>query len=390
MATPHEGHSGSMSTTWKSSPTKMSRARKTLEGFFESCGIHINGSEPWDIRVFNDDFYARVFRQGSLGFGESYMERWWETADLEELIYRLLEARIDQRVHSWPDLITYLATVLFNRQARARAFVVGERHYDIGNDLYERMLDSRMIYTCGYWENAASLEEAQRAKLDLIFRKLDLKPGQRVLDVGCGWGGALEYAAREYGVEGVGITISREQADYARNKCAGLPIEIRLEDYRETRGDFDHIYSIGMFEHVGPKNYRAYMQSMRRCLQPGGRFLLHTIGANRQSASPGTDPWIEKYIFPNSKLPTKAQIGEALDGLFEVTGEQSIGSHYVPTLRAWRANFEQHWPELKKTRDDTFYRMWEFYLQSSAASFRAENNDVWQILLVAVERDISM
>ena len=383
MTTPHEGHSGPISTTWKLSPAKKSRARKTLEGMFETCGIQINGSEPWDIRVFNEDFYARVFRQGSLGFGESYMERWWDTADLEELIYRLLKARIDQRVHSWPDLITYVATVLFNRQARARAFVVGERHYDIGNDLYERMLDSRMIYTCGYWENAATLEEAQRAKLDLVFRKLDLKPGQRVLDVGCGWGGALEYAAREYSVEGVGITISREQADYARNKCAGLPIEIRLQDYRETRGDFDHIFSIGMFEHVGPKNYRAYMQAMRRCLRPGGRFLLHTIGANRQSASPGTDPWIEKYIFPNSKLPTKAQIADALHGLFDVMGEQSIGSHYVPTLRAWRANFEQHWPELKETRDDTFYRMWEFYLQSSAASFRAENNEVWQVLMTA-------
>jgi cyclopropane-fatty-acyl-phospholipid synthase len=372
-----------MSTTWKSSPTKKSRARTTLEGLFESCGIQVNGSQPWDIRVFNDDFFPRVFRQGSLGFGESYMERWWDTADLEELIYRLLKARIDQRVHSWPDLITYVTTVLFNRQGRARAFVVGERHYDIGNDLYERMLDSRMIYTCGYWENAATLEEAQRAKLDLIFRKLDLKPGQRVLDVGCGWGGALEYAAQEYGVEGVGITISREQADYARQKCAGLPVEFRLEDYRETRGDFDHIFSIGMFEHVGPKNYRAYMQAMRRCLRPGGRFLLHTIGANRQSARPGTDPWVEKYIFPNSKLPTRAQIKDALQGLFDVIGEQSIGSHYVPTLRAWRANFEQHWPELKQTRDDTFYRMWEFYLQSSAASFRAENNDVWQVLMAA-------
>jgi cyclopropane-fatty-acyl-phospholipid synthase len=278
-----------MSTTWKSSPTKKSRARKTLEGMFAGCGVQIDGSEPWDIRVFNDDFYARVFRQGSLGFGESYMERWWDTADLEELIFRLLQARIDQRVHSWPDL----------------------RHYDIGNDLYERMLDSRMIYTCGYWENAATLEEAQREKLDLVFRKLDLRPGQRVLDVGCGWGGALAYAARAYGVEGVGITISREQADYARNTCAGLPIEIRLQDYRETRGDFDHVFSIGMFEHVGPKNYRAYMQAMRRCLRPGGRFLLHTIGANRQSASPGTDPWIEKYIFPNSKLPTKAQINRS-------------------------------------------------------------------------------
>ncbi|HEV7357865.1 MAG TPA: cyclopropane fatty acyl phospholipid synthase [Steroidobacteraceae bacterium] len=370
-----------MATTWNLSQSHSSRPRRTLEELLDDCGVHINGSNPWDIRVFNEDFYARVLHQGSLGFGESYMERWWDVGDLEELIYRVLKARLDERVQTWRDVIAYLSAAFVNRQRRSRAFVVGERHYDIGNDLYERMLDSRMIYSCGYWENANTLEEAQRAKLDLVFRKLALQPGQRVLDVGCGWGGALEYAAREYGVEGVGVTISREQADYARKRCAGLPIEIRLEDYRETRGDFDHIYSIGMFEHVGPKNYRTYMQTMRRCLRPGGRFLLHTIGANRTSVRPGNDPWIEKYIFPNSKLPTESEISAATGGLFNVVGQQSIGLHYVRTLRAWRANFERSWPTLKRTRDDEFFRMWEFYLNSSAATFRSENADVWQWLL---------
>jgi cyclopropane-fatty-acyl-phospholipid synthase len=309
------------------------------------------------------------------------MERWWDVVDLEELVYRLLRARVDERVRTWRDVIAYLAAALFNRQGRSRAFVVGERHYDIGNDLYESMLDPRMIYSCGFWESATTLAEAQRAKLDLIFRKLALEPGQRVLDVGCGWGGALEYAAREYGVEGVGITVSREQAEYAREKCRGLPIEIRLQDYRGMEDEFDHIYSIGMFEHVGPKNYRTYMQTMRRCLRPGGRFLLHTIGVNGPKAPRNNDPWIEKYIFPNSRLPTKQQITDAREGLFKLTGEQSIGVHYVPTLRAWRANFEEHWPTLKLTRDDVFFRMWEFYLQSSAAGFRAETNGVWQLLL---------
>jgi cyclopropane-fatty-acyl-phospholipid synthase len=370
-----------MATTWNLSQSHSSRLRRTLEELLEDCGVQINGNNPWDIRVFNDDFYARVLHQGSLGFGESYMERWWDVGDLEELIYRILKARLDERVRTWRDVLSYLSAALVNRQRRSRAFVVGERHYDIGNDLYERMLDSRMIYSCGYWESANTLEEAQRAKLDLVFRKLDLKPGQRVLDVGCGWGGALEYAAREYGVAGVGVTISREQADYARQRCAGLPIEIRLQDYRETRGDFDHIYSIGMFEHVGPKNYRTYMQTMRRCLRPGGRFLLHTIGANRSNGGVGNDPWIEKYIFPNSKLPIESEIRTAIGGLFSVAGRQSIGMHYVRTLRAWRANFERNWPTLRKTRDDEFFRMWEFYLDSSAAGFRAEKNDVWQWLL---------
>jgi len=373
-----------MSTTLNLLQSQSSRPRRMIETLLEECGVRINGSNPWDIRVFNEDFYTRVLRDGSLGFGESYMERWWDVGDLEELVYRLLSARLDQRVRTWPDLFAYVSAILFNHQRRSRAFVVGERHYDIGNDLYERMLDPRMIYSCAYWESAHTLEEAQRAKLDLVFRKLALRPGQRVLDAGCGWGGALAYAAQAYGVEGVGVTISREQAEYARAKCAGLPIEVLLQDYREVRGDFDHIYSIGMFEHVGPKNYRAYIQTMRRCLRPEGRFLLHTIGANSASARRGNDPWIEKYIFPNSKLPTEGQITAAIQGSFRVAGRQAIGSHYVPTLRAWRANFERHWPTLKKTRDDTFFRMWEFYLNSSAATFRAETNDVWQFLLVPV------
>jgi cyclopropane-fatty-acyl-phospholipid synthase len=348
----------------------------------EQCGVQINGTNSWDIRVFNDNLYARILREGSLGFGESYMERWWDVADLEELVYRLLSARLDERVRTWPDLLAYVGAILFNRQRCSRAFVVGERHYDIGNDLYERMLDSRMIYSCAYWENAQTLEEAQRAKLELVFGKLAPKPGQRVLDVGCGWGGALAYAAQAYGVGGIGITISREQAEYARAKCEGLPIEILLQDYREMRGEFDHIYSIGMFEHVGAKNYRTYMQTMRRCLRPDGRFLLHTIGANHASARRANDPWIEKYIFPNSKLPTEDQIMAAIQGSFRVAARQAIGSHYVPTLRAWRANFERSWPALRKTRDDVFFRMWEFYLSSSAATFRAKKNDVWQFLLV--------
>jgi cyclopropane-fatty-acyl-phospholipid synthase len=320
-------------------------------------------------------------RFGSLGFGEAYMDRSWDADDLEELLYRLLNAHIEERVHTWRGLLMYLDAVLFNPQNGLGTFKVGRHHYDLGNDLYECILDSRMIYSCGFWENARTLDEAQQAKLDLVFRKLALKPGQRVLDVGSGWGGALEYAVRHYGVEGVGITISAEQAAYARAKCAGLPIEIRLEDYRQTQGQFDHVYSIGMFEHVGAKNYRTYLQTVRRCLRPQGRFLLHTIGRTRNIGLHRNDPWIEKYIFPNSHLPAQGQISAAATDLFKGVGWQEIGSHYVPTLRAWRANFERHWSQLRKTRDDMFYRMWEFYLCSSAASFRAGKNTVWQFLL---------
>jgi cyclopropane-fatty-acyl-phospholipid synthase len=355
------------------------RLREGVERLLADCDVQIDGNGPCDVRVYNDAIYARILSDGSLGLGESYMDRWWDVRDLEELIYRLLSARLDERVRTWREAVAYLAAKALNPQRRSRAFQIGERHYDIGNDLYECMLDKRMMYSCAYWESATTLEEAQKAKLELIFRKLDLQAGQRVLDVGCGWGGALQLAAQEFAIEGVGITVSREQANYARRLCTDLPISIQLQDYRDVQGLFDHIYSIGMFEHVGPKNYRTYMDTLRRCLRHEGRFLLHTIGANRFSRS--NDPWIEKYIFPNSKLPTKEQINHAIAGLFRVVGWQAIGSHYVRTLRAWLANFESHWPLLKRTRDERFYRMWRFYLCASAASFRAGNNDVWQVLL---------
>jgi cyclopropane-fatty-acyl-phospholipid synthase len=355
------------------------RSRQIVAQLLSECGVRINGDAPYDIHVSNDDFYSRALLNGSLGLGESYMDGWWDTPDLEGFMYHLLCARIDQRVWTWRRVAGFCLASVFNLQNRARAFQIAERHYDIGNDLYERMLDRRMLYSCGYWESATTLEEAQEAKLNLVFTKLGLRSGQRVLDIGCGWGGALKYAADRYGIEGVGITVSQEQAEYARNVCAGLPIAILLKDYRELFATFDRIYSIGMFEHVGVKNYRIYMETVRRCIAPDGRFLLHTIG----SANPTnhSDPWIVKYIFPNSMLPSQLQIVQAMAGLFTIDGWQRIGTHYEPTLLAWRDNFERHWSELKATRDERFFRMWRFYLSVSAASFRAGTNDVWQVLM---------
>jgi len=355
------------------------RPRQIITKLLAECDVRINGDAPYDIRVKNEDFYARALINGSLGLGESYMEGWWDAKDLEGFVYRLLVAQLDQRVRNWRKAVAFCIASVCNLQKRARAFQVGEHHYDLGNDLYEAMLDRRMLYSCGYWESAQTLEAAQEAKLKLIFDKLGLTAGQRVLDVGCGWGGALQVAASLYGVEGVGITVSQEQAEYARIVCAGLPVSILLKDYRELHDGFDRIFSIGMFEHVGAKNYRTYMQTVHRCLQPDGRFLLHTIGS--ANATIYSDPWIVKYIFPNSMLPSQSRITEAIEGLFTIDGWQRIGHHYEPTLLAWRDNFEKHWPALKATRDERFFRMWRFYLSISAAAFRAGNIDVWQVLL---------
>ncbi len=360
-----------------------SRLRSRVVQLFADCGIEINGANPWDIQVSNEDFFSRVMADGSLGLGESYVDGWWEARDLDGFVYRLLAGGAREKVGTWRDVLAWLHAGLFNLQRKARAFEVGKRHYDLGNELYEGMLDERMIYSCAYWENARTLAEAQVNKLDLVFDKLELHPGQRVLDVGCGWGGALKFAAEKHGITGVGVTIAREQAEYARRNCAGLPITIRLQDYRElperaAKEPFDHIWSIGMFEHVGVRNYRRYMEVVRRCLKDGGRFLLHTIGGHRSTNH--TDPWINRYIFPNSMLPSQRQIVRGVEGLFTVIGWQSIGPHYDRTLIAWRANFEAYWARIGG-RDERFRRMWNYYLSASAAAFRAKRIDVWQVLL---------
>jgi cyclopropane-fatty-acyl-phospholipid synthase len=267
-----------------------------------------------------------------------------------------------------------------NLQSRRRAFTIGEHHYDIGNDLYRRMLDSRMIYSCGYWRDADTLDAAQEAKLTLIANKLELEAGMRVLDIGCGWGGAAQFLAEKLGCEVVGVTVSREQAALARERCAGLPVDIRLQDYRDLNEPFDRVYSIGMFEHVGVKNYKTYMDVVRRCLRaPDGLSLLHTIGALRSRGQ--TDPWIEKYIFPNSMLPSMAQIASAAEGRLVTEDVQNFGAYYDRTLMAWKANIDAHWSELSDRYDTRFKSMWDFYLLASAGSFRARKLQLWQFVM---------
>ena len=256
---------------------------------------------------------------------------------------------------------------------------IGEHHYDKGNDLYKAMLDKRLTYTCGYWKKAKTLDQAQEAKLDLVCKKLNLKPGQKILDIGCGWGSFAKYAAEKYKVKVVGITVSKEQIAFAKKLCKGLPIEIRLQDYRDIREKFDHIVSLGMFEHVGVKNYRKYMKVVHRCLKDDGLFLLHTIGRNKSLTT--SDPWAEKYIFPNSMLPSIKQIGESIEELFVMEDWHNFGTDYDKTLMAWFTNFRKNWNKIKKNYDERFYRMWKYYLLASAGLFRARKGQLWQIVL---------
>src|SRR5262245_17282656 len=353
--------------------------RKALTELLARAGIGVNGKQPWDIRVVDSRMFHRVLASGSLGAGESYMDGWWDCTQLDEMFRRFFTLQLDEQMPSWRQILATARARLFNVQSPERAITVVEQPYYIGDEHYQRMLDPRMIYSCAYWRAADDLKSAQEAKLDLVCRKLGLKPGMRVLDIGCGWGGSAQFAAERYSVNVTGITVSRHQAEAAIERCRGLPVNIVLDDYRSLTGRFDRIFSLGMFEHVGVRNYQTYFETARRLLEPDGLFLLHTIGSNTSAES--NDPWIERYIFPNSLLPSMAQIGRATEGLWVTEDWHNFGADYDRTLMAWCDNFERRWSEIAAKYGERFRRMWRFWLLSSAASFRARRTQLWQIVL---------
>jgi cyclopropane-fatty-acyl-phospholipid synthase len=307
------------------------------------------------------------------------MEGWWDCESIDGFICRVLKEHLDDKVKNNLRLaFQVIRAKLFNRQSSDRAYEVGEKHYDLGNDLYKAMLDKRLNYTCAYWKNARNLDEAQEAKLELVCKKIGIHSGMRILELGCGWGSFAKYAAEKYGASILGVTISKEQVALGMELCQGLPVELRLQDYREVTGTFDAVISIGVMEHVGYKNYGEYMRVVDRCLKKDGIAFIHTIGGN-QSYTTG-EPWTDKYIFPNGLLPSMAQLSKAMEEKFIMEDWQNIGPNYDPTLMAWHANFEKAWPDLKKNYDDRFYRMWRYYLLSSAGGFRARNQQLWQFV----------
>ena len=360
----------------------MFSARNWILKILASAGIQVDGPQPWDIQIHNPNFYWRVLTQGSLGLGESYMDKWWDCMALDEFFARVLNLELDRRVPGMNTFVIMGLAKLLNMQNRARAVRVAQEHYDVGNDLYSKMLDNSMMYSCGYWRRAKTLEEAQEAKLELIACKLGLQDKERILDIGCGWGGACRFFAERYGVEVVGLTLSGEQAKFAQEHCAGHSVTILEQDYRDFPASetFDAIYSIGMFEHVGYKNYRTFMSKVNELLEPQGQFLLHTIGRNDTAVT--TDPWVNRYIFPHGMMPSIQQIGQSIEDLFVMEDWHSFGQDYDRTLMAWQFNFEAAWDSLRESYDERFFRMWRYYLSCCAGSFRARQSQLWQILLV--------
>jgi cyclopropane-fatty-acyl-phospholipid synthase len=359
-----------------------SQGEKIVRGLFEQAGIQIGGSAPHDIRVLDRRFYSRVLGDGSLGLGEAYIDGWWECDAVEEMIVQLIRAEIHNKIRLSPRLVVENVKARMLNMQRPNNAYHNIAHYDLGNELFEHMLGPTMAYSCGYWRNAQNLDDAQRAKFDLICRKLMLQPGERLLDIGCGFGTLARHAAENYGVHVVGITIAREQHAYAQKVCAGLPIDILLLDYRElpSLGPFDKIVSVGMFEHVGVKNYRHYLELAASALPDGGLFLLHTIGTGVSRMT--GDGYLNKYIFPNGVLPSPTNLGRALEGVFVVEDWHNFGHDYFPTFMAWHANFQRYVASDGYPHDERFTRMWTYFLKLFGASFKSRIScQLWQLVL---------
>ncbi len=355
-------------------------AKDLIENLLNIADIKINGNRTWDIQVHDDRVYKRILSDKSLGLGESYMEGWWDCPRIDEMITKLMEAKVGQTIKSnLTLLLQFILHRIFNYQNKFKAKKAIEYHYDLGNDLFHAMLDKSMNYSCGFWENASNLDEAQKHKMELICQKLQLSPGMRLLDIGCGWGGLAQFASQNYGVEVLGITLSEQQRNWAVDKCQGLPVCIQLLDYRDIKGTFDRIVSVGMFEHVGYKNYSTFMQTAFNHLKEDGIFLLHTIGNNDTNYS--GDPWLNRYIFPHGMLPSISQMGMAIEPYFIMEDWHNFGAYYDPTLMAWHQNFNEHWPQLQSHYTQSFYRMWNYYLLSCAGLSRSRQIQLWQIIL---------
>jgi cyclopropane-fatty-acyl-phospholipid synthase len=347
-------------------------------GALADHGITVNGPNPWDPQIHNPDFWNRLFAQGTLGLGEAYMDGWWDAEDLAEFFSRVMG--IDKLMRPSLNLIWQVVQARFlNMQTISRSRRVAKMHYS-ETEAYKASLDSRMTGSCGYWpEGVTSLDAAQEAKLDLVCRKVGLKPGQTVWDIGCGWGAFMGFAAEKYGANCVGVTVSPDQAAYGRERYKHLPVEFQVKDYREFEGKADHIVSMGMFEHVGYKNFRTYFETARRVIKDDGLFMLHTIGSKYSTRT--IEPWLEKYIFPGGVIPSMAQIGTGLDGLFAIIDVHNIGPHYDKTLVAWYDKFDANWPKERDAGGERFYRLWKYYLLCCAGAFRARALQVWQFVL---------
>ncbi|WP_028387732.1 cyclopropane fatty acyl phospholipid synthase [Legionella fairfieldensis] len=361
-------------------------AQNYVQRALSKAEVTLNGSKDHDIQLIDNRAIKRILLDGSLGLGETYMEGWWDCKRLDKLSYQLCTAALEKDVKfNFFHLLYKLSAKLFNQQSKKLSKEVAEKHYDLDNHLFALMLGETMAYSCGYWKNTQELNTAQRAKYELICKKLQLTSQDTLLDIGCGWGGLAAYAAEHYGCRVVGISIAEQQIAYAKEHHSHLPAQFFTADYRDSslynpqQKQFTKLVSVGAFEHIGPKNYRTFFKLMEQQLTDNGLFLLHTIGSNETVTS--SDRWINKYIFPHGILPSMKQLSGALERSFIIEDWHNIGIHYDNTLLAWNKNFEAHWDTIKSRFDERFYRMWRYYLLMCAGMFRSRTAQVWQLVM---------
>ncbi|WP_088243550.1 class I SAM-dependent methyltransferase [Calothrix rhizosoleniae] len=342
--------------------------------------------------IHNPHTYDRVLAFGALGFGEAYMDGWWdeENNNLVELLCLFFRSNVYSKARR-RITIPLLLNVITQRLRTVPTRIQNSRknvqhHYDLGNDFYQHFLDPTMTYSCGYRiRETDSIEQMQLQKYELICKKLALQPGESLIDIGCGWGGMLIYAAEHYGISGTGITLSVEQAALAKERIEqkGLSdkIKIVIADYREIQGQYDKFVSIGMFEHVGKGSFATFMQKASEFLTPNGVGMLHTIGTQGNER---IGAWTAKYIFPGGYIPQLHELTQELwAAKLSVAHCENLKPHYAETIKHWAANFTTNRAKIASlgaTYDERFFRMWYLYLQSSEASFRDGSLQVYQIL----------
>ncbi|SEO88856.1 cyclopropane-fatty-acyl-phospholipid synthase [Salinihabitans flavidus] len=343
------------------------------------------------LNIHNADTFARLIREGDLGFCDAYIEGWWSTPDLQAFL-DFLQSDNDALYDGFPGmgLVRFFERIrhLLRSNSRKQARKNISYHYDLGNEFYQLWLDETMTYSSAKFDSGQEdLEAAQTAKYAALVDQMGVQPGDHILEIGCGWGGFAEFAARERGLRVTGLTISREQLNYARQRIekAGLSdkVEFRLQDYRDERGTYDGIASIEMFEAVGEKYWPVYFETLKARLKPGGNATLQIITLDEkrfESYRKGVD-FIQKYIFPGGMIPSRSALSrEIQDAGLKVLRSIEFGESYSQTLRRWHQSFNDKWDEVAALGfDDRFRRMWNFYLTSCAAAFHSGNCDVTQI-----------
>ena len=360
------------------------KSQDWLAQLLASADIHLNGSRPWDIQIKYPQTLQRLLSLGGFALGESYMDGWWECQAIDLMVERAMRAGLQEKLATPRAWWESFKVRMRPRDGVGQSRIVGRMHYAVGNQVFQAMLDPYMAHSCAYWvEGAQTLEEAQIAKLEMVCRKLQLRPGMRVLDMGCGWGSFMRYAAEHYGVTVLGLSNVPHQIELGKTLARHLPVQFELSDYAQFNTDgkskFDRIVSIGTFEQLGQAHVAAFFETAKGCLKDDGWMLLQTQGkSNRQRL---LDAWNDKYIYPQGYLPRLDEVTQASEAHFVVEDVHNIGADHDRTLLHWHQRFEMAWPQLRLSHDERFYRMWRFHLLSSAASFRTRHHQMWQLVL---------